>query len=271
MKRPLLDRILRRPDLARVIPRLQPELLHRVIRRAGLEDCGEIVALATRDQLSRIFDLDLWRPVVPGQDERFDADRFGVWIEGLADAGADVAARKLTEMDRDLAIAGFAQHVLVFDRAAISSTTAANGEDVTDVAGYQLVARRTHTPTSWDAIVTVLASLEERQPDRFHDVMQGCRALSNSLPEIDGLDDLLNDGDQVMFDLASGRERRRERQGHIAPAEARAFLQASRRLNLGPDGVPPGRNPIVRAYFRAMDEAAADHRKGLQIARDREE
>ncbi len=55
-----------------------------------------------------------------------------------------------------------------------------------------------------------------------------------------------------MFDLAVDRERRREQQGYVTPAQARAFLQSARDLHLGPDGPPPS-NPIARAYFRAME------------------
>src|SRR5689334_4638200 len=80
----LLDRLLAVPDLADVVPRLPPEVVHRVIQRCGLEDSGQFVALATPDQLARVFDLDLWRPAMPGLDEQFDADRFGVWLEVLA-------------------------------------------------------------------------------------------------------------------------------------------------------------------------------------------
>src|SRR5512147_2601443 len=69
----LLDRILDTPHLAHVVPRLQPELLHRVIQYCGLEDCGELVALATPEQLARVFDLDLWHASQPGQNEQFDA------------------------------------------------------------------------------------------------------------------------------------------------------------------------------------------------------
>ena len=49
--RPTLDRILDIPPLEQVVPRLQPDLLHRVIQICGLEDCGELVALATPEQL----------------------------------------------------------------------------------------------------------------------------------------------------------------------------------------------------------------------------
>src|SRR5215475_14991793 len=72
--RGLLDRILNTPSLEQVVPRLRPDLLHRVIQTCGLEDCGEIVALATPGQLERIFDLDLWRAARAGRDEQFDAD-----------------------------------------------------------------------------------------------------------------------------------------------------------------------------------------------------
>src|SRR5215468_7952918 len=115
----LLDRILNTPRLEQVVPRLQPDLLHRVIQTCGLEDCGELVQLATSEQLARIFDLDLWRAGRPGMDEEFDAGRFGVWIEVLVESGAEAAAQKLAGMDVGLVVAGLAQHVLVYDRAAV--------------------------------------------------------------------------------------------------------------------------------------------------------
>src|SRR5262245_39745328 len=108
-RRTVLDRILDTPNLEHVVPRLQPELLHRVIPSCGLEDCGELVVLATPEQLTRIFDLDLWRSAQPGTDEQFDADRFGLWLEVLAEFDPAVAAQKLAEMDADLVSAGLAQ------------------------------------------------------------------------------------------------------------------------------------------------------------------
>ena len=89
--RGLLDRILSTPDLARVVPQLQPEVLHRVIEHCGLEDCSELVSLATPAQLAQVFDLDLWRPPQPGRDEQFDPARFALWLEVLVESGADKA------------------------------------------------------------------------------------------------------------------------------------------------------------------------------------
>jgi hypothetical protein len=266
----LLDRILDTPHLAHVVPRLPPEVLHRVIQSCGLEDCSELVALATPDQLARVFDLDLWRTGQPGQDEQFDADRFGVWLEVLMESGATVAAQTLADMDVDLVIAALAQHALVFDRAAASPSAPMDGEDVAtsrtlndglgcDIGGYLVVARRTD---SWDAIAAVLVSLDAEHHDDFHRVMRGCRRLSNSRPELDGLHDLLTDREQVLFNLAFDRERRREQQGYVTPAQARAFLQMSRQIRLGHGTTPPG-SPVARAYFRAIEwTTAADANSG---------
>jgi uncharacterized protein DUF6178 len=262
--RRLLERILDTPHLAHVVPRLQPELLHRVIERCGLEDCGALVALATPGQLASIFDLDLWRAGQPGRDERFDADRFGVWLEVLADCGAAVAAQKLAAIDVDLVVAGLAQHARVFDGPAVAPYTTMDGQEVAPirsdddrlargVGGYWLVAKR---EDSWDAIVAVLMALDEEHAAYFHRLMRGCRSLSNSKPEIDGLHDLLADDEQAMFDVAFDRERRREQQGYATPAQARAFLQLSRQLRLTDDAAPPA-DPVARAYFRARDETTA--------------
>jgi hypothetical protein len=282
-----LDRILNTPDLEHVIPRLHPDLLHRVIQTCGLEDCGEIVALATPEQLASIFDLDLWRAAKVGRDEQFDADRFGVWLEVLVETGAAAAAQKIAGMDVALVIAGLAQHALVYDIAAVTPYETTDGELITfyadairvfdyglkfDVGGFLLLARRAD---SWDAIVEVLTSLDALHPNYFHQVMQGCRALSNSGREIDGLDDLLSEGDQAMLDLAVDREQRREKQGYVTPAQARAFLQMSRELRLDHGDMPPP-NPLARAYFRGIDETrvadahSASNASGL-LARGSEE
>ena len=265
-QRRLLDRILDTPHLASAIPQLQPEVLHRVIQTCGLEDCGEFVALATPDQLARVFDLDLWRAREPGLDEELDADRFGVWLQVLMESSATVAAQKLIGMDIDLVIAALAQHVRVFDRAAVSPAQPPDGDEPAECRGqsdavgceignYMVEVRRGE---SWDTIVDLLLFLDAQHPDYFHCVMRGCRRLSSSKPEIDGLHDLLADSEQDMFDLAFDRETRREKQGYVTPAQARAFLEMARQLRLE-DETMPSPNPVARAYFRAIEwRAPAD-------------
>jgi hypothetical protein len=258
----LLARILDTPHLAQVVPRLKPEVLHRLIQTCGLEDCGDLVAMATPGQLQAVFDLDLWRPPRPGFDEQLDPNRFGQWLEVLMESGAAVTAQKLIGIDLDLVVAAFAQHLRVRDVAAVSPFTSLDGEQITpdrrspsragqdcEIGGYQLEAQRTD---AWDAIVELLVFLDAEHTDYFRRVMSGCRQLSSSRPEEDGFHDLLTDTAQDMFDLAADRDERREKQGYVVPAQARAFLQAARELQFG-ELAPPPLHPIARAYFRAME------------------
>jgi hypothetical protein len=53
-----------------------------------------------------------------------------------------------------------------------------------------------------------------------------------------------------MFDLAIAREQRREQQGYLTPAQARAFLQSARQVDRRQTAAPPP-SPIARAYFHA--------------------
>lgn len=71
----LLARILETPNLAEQIQALPSAMLGQLIGHVGIEDAGELVALATTQQLAEVFDEELWRSDRPGEDDRFDADR----------------------------------------------------------------------------------------------------------------------------------------------------------------------------------------------------
>ena len=258
-----LARLLDAPLLARVVPHLPPETLHQLIQYRGLDACGELVASATPAQLTAVLDLDLWR----GRDDQFDVDRFGEWLEVLVDTGEAVAARTLAALDEDLVVAGLSRYLRVFDpgtfeptessddeasdrHAMMHSETSADAIEC-EVGGYLLRARRTG---AWDAIVTLLTELETGHNRCFHALMAGCRRLSNSTPEIDGLDDLLQAPEQHLHDVATERERRRSAQGYATPAEARAFLQMARQPRHTAEAPATPKNPIAVAYFRAVED-----------------
>jgi hypothetical protein len=267
----VLARLSETPHLARAVARLPAELLHDVIRRCGLEDCGELLTLVTPGQLSEVFDLDLWRVDRPGE-ERFDPGRFCAWLEVLAEAGISDAARKVAEMDPDLTIAGLAPLIAVFDPAVFSAPVdpddsdgeISTGPDAAikcDVGGYTVVGRRSE---AWDTILALLIALSAEHPDSFHRVMRGCRRLSSSTPEEDGLDELLPDADQILLDLKIAREGRREQQGYVTPPQARAFLESCRELRLEKDAQAPA-TAIFTAYLRHIrwsDEPRGEEEAG---------
>jgi Family of unknown function (DUF6178) len=256
--RSLLDRLLKTPDLVNIVPRLQPEVLHRVIQTCGLEDCAELVALATPGQLARILDVDIWRVRTPGGDETFDADRFAVWIAVLMQSGAAARTEQLVGLDIELVIAGVTRHAAVFDHAAVSSYTTLDGQNVpgrtmrrglvAEIGGYVIEAKET---SGFEAMLDLLACLDAEHPEYFHRLMRRCVRLSNGRREEDGLHDLLEEQDQDLFDLAGDREVRREQQGFVAPAQAHAFLHGARDVQF--DAHRPPRSAVARAYFRAIE------------------
>ena len=246
-----LERIFHASALSTVVPDLEPAVLHQVIQRYGLEDCSELLAFVTPTQLTQLFDLDLWRADRPGEDEHFDAQRVGVWIESLAAAGPSVAAAKLAAIDVDVVIAGFAQHARVFDHGAVADYETTDGQIIkggqhleglvtADVGGFIVVARRQE---AWESIVSVLTALGDEHPACFREVMAGCRDLSNSRPEVDGLDNLLETGDQAMLDVGIGREDRREQLGYVSVADAHAFLTAARKTKIPAAARTPTHEP----------------------------
>jgi Family of unknown function (DUF6178) len=269
-----LARLMDTPHLARVVPHLPPETLHQLIRHCGLDACGEIVASATPAQLTTLFDLDLWRSAQPGHEECLDVKRFGDWLELLADAGGTGAAQIVATMDDHLLTAGLSRYIRVFDPAAIALPTSLDGEPIDsdvmphgglecEVGGYLVRAIRAD---AWDAIIALLLALDADHHDRFHRVMRECRRLSNSRPEIDGLDELLMEPEQLLHDAALDRERRRSQQGYSTPADARAFLLMARRRRR-PSGGEPSVNPIVAGYVRAAnDRVAAGDDVALHLA-----
>lgn len=242
-----LLRIRDMPNLAEVVPQMRPDLLHQIIRQHGLEDCGDIVALATPEQLQQVLDLDLWRAPRPGSDEQLDGERFAVWLEVLIDAGAAIGAGKLAQMDPAFVAVAVAQLVRVFDVAA--GVVADEGPSC-EIGGYLIAS--THAG-AWGALVDALIALDAEQPAYFHEVMRRCRALSNSDPEIDGLDDLLTDREQALFEAAVDREERRIDQGFVPPAQAQAFLQQARHHTSPATGPSSHSTALVRSSVQDGD------------------
>jgi hypothetical protein len=265
-----LARVLEGAELARVAPHLPPEVVHRLIRAAGLERCVALVEALSREQLTAVLDLDLWSAPHASGDEQFDAERFAEWLEVLVSRDATTAARVVARCDRSLLVTGMSQYVRVFDPGVLEPTAPSDderpdqvlfaSEDLTaEVGGYMVAARRVE---AWDAVLGLLVELCDDQPECFRAVMEGCRDVSDAGRELDGLDDLLEAPDQLRHEVTIDREDRREGRGFTTAADARAFLAIA-----GQAGARHGENPIAAAWFRRANAGeAADQRLGLHPA-----
>lgn len=283
-----LARLLQTPDLARVSPGLPPDVLQGLIRHAGLERCVTLVESANPEQLTAVLDVDLWRASQPGGDEDFDADRFGEWLEALVAHDPATAARVVSRFDRSVLVTGLSQFVRVLDPGVLEPTESTDDEAADDwlhaadrptfeVGGYILQVRREE---SWGAIVPLLAELSAAHGECFHDVMRGCRQLSNAGSEQDGLDELLAAPEQLRHDVALGRDDRRAARGFTSPADARAFLALARRraephVNVAAVPAPADRtmaNALVArgGALRPLMEYLAGRHPDVALTRGRE-
>lgn len=268
----LLHRILENPEQVSALQHLPPPALARLIHHVGLEDAGELVALATTWQLARIFDDDLWRGTRPGQEERFDTERFGLWLEVLLEMGADRAAARLAELDEDFLTFALSGLVLVLDMDVMLLSRLHLGEQddgaLLDKAlesslsheldHFLLIARR---PESWDAVLSVLVALDEAHHELLMRLLERCsHQASEYIEDNGGLYAVLTSAEQLEADVSQAREERREREGFVAPTDAAAFLGLARTGRVGDD-------PITLGYARAQREATRTPPSGVEGAR----
>jgi hypothetical protein len=253
----LLVRILDRPELLAAVRELPAPVLGSLIDRVGLEDAGELVALATSEQLQGVFDRDLWRAAAPGEDERFRPERFALWLEVMLEGGEGFLIEQLCALPRDLLTLAVHRLVLVVDMDALGQEFFAPSEAqqrleraletplFEEWEEFRLLAR---DPIHWDIVWTSLLALDRDHHDVLRAILSQCCALSAEYAEErGGWYELLTSEEMLEGDVAGEREDRRAAEGFVAPADARSFLELARR-----GAQLETRDPVTKAYFRAL-------------------
>jgi hypothetical protein len=244
-------------------------VLGRLIEQVGLEDAGELVALATTEQLAQIFDEDLWHSVRPGEAERFDAERFLLWLEVMSEAGERFVAERLAELPPQLVTLAFHRHLLVLAEDDLRAELTAGDEQAEqaekafesclseEVEGYQLIWRG---GDGWDHVLSALLALDRDHHSLAVDLLERCASLSREyIDDNGGLYEVLSSEEMLEVDLAAERETRRAERGYVAPSAAAAFLRLARQA-VAPGSAPSERDPTTRAYFRELSRAAVSGR-----------
>ena len=272
--RQILSCILDQPNLVAAVQALPARALGKLIDHVGLEDAGEIVALATTLQLKGIFDDDLWRSERPGKDESFDANRFALWLEIMLEAGEEFAAQKLAELPEDLVTLALYKHILVInieDLAIEMSDRNSDDDGMTEKAlesclceeidEYRIILRHHE---GWDAILSVLLALDRDHHDFLGRVLEHCcHIAAETIEDNGGLYQILTSDEMLEADVGADREERRAEEGFIAPSSAASFLALARTTKLVDIIAAKERDPVTHAYFRSLrgpsrDKAAQD-------------
>jgi hypothetical protein len=266
----LLARILEQPGLVTAVQALPPAALSKLVDHVGLEDAGEIIALATTEQLERVFEQDLFRSEQAGEAEHFDARRFPIWLEVMLAEGEAFTAKKLAELPEDLITLALHRQVLVIDTDALVVALAnrrSEHDELLDKAldsslqleleQYRLFAR---SGEGWDAIVTALTALDRDHHELLQRMLERCCYMSTEhIEDNGGLYDVLSGEDMLEADVAATREDRRAGEGFVSATDAQSFLRRAR------TAAPSDRtrDPIALTYFRTLApparEGAPDH------------
>lgn len=257
----LLARVLAEPDLPGQIARLAPASLGALVARVGLEDAGEIVALASTEQLAHLFDEDLWRSERAGEDEAFDAARFVLWLEVLFEAGDAVVSARLAELPEDLLVLALHRRLIVLDLAELGAAVGSGGEDgemvekaladclSEELEDFVVIAR---SPDGWDVVLRALLALDQDHHDLCLRLLGRCAHLSASAYEDLGeLYQVLSEAEALDAEVSGDRRERRAAEGHVAPSDATSFLRGAR---AGASPETP-RDAVVKAWLREIERA----------------
>lgn len=262
--RSALHSLIAMPDLGRTIEALPPPVFAAMVRNVGIEDAGELVALATTEQLVEAFDEELFVSERAGERESLDVGRFVVWLEVLLEAGDEAAAARIAELDEDFVAHALGGVVLVFDEDELRGSLDEGDEDESrsvdkalesslteDLDGYLLVATR---HDGWDAVLALILALDRHhRPLLVRLLDRLARIGSDHLEDLDELATVLSEGESLADDVEAAREERRTRQGYVEPRAARAFL-ALARTPIEVD-TAPARDPLTRAHLRDVERA----------------
>ncbi len=256
----LLTALLDSPALVQQLRALPAPAVGNLVRRIGLEDAGEVLALLSVDQLTLLLDDVLWHSDAPGTDESFDLRRFVTWLEVMLEAGDAFVADRLAELSEDLLTLAVSRFALVFDLEEVEAEASSRDEGelvekaldsslCQEIDSHLLIARH---HDGWDALVTALVALDERHNDVLNRILHRCwQAAHEQLDDAGGMYALLTAEDVLEVDAAAEREDRRAALGYVSPTSARAFLGLTRQ---GFDAQQPGgEDAITRAYFRELD------------------
>lgn len=276
----LLARVLETPELPQQVQSLPPPLLAKLIDHVGLEDAGELVALATTEQLAGIFDEDLWRSETAGADERFDARRFLLWLEIMLEAGDRAVAQRLAELPEDLVTLALQRHLLVISFDDLRSELNA-GDDEAEAAEkafesclseeldeYQLIWKG---GDGFDEVMAALLALDRDHHTLTVKLLERCAAVSAEyIADNGGLYEVLSAEEMLEQDLAADREDRRAEAGYVAPSAAAAFLRLARSHAAAETPVTE-HDPLTRAYLRQLSRnQVAPHAEREERAERRE-
>lgn len=219
----LLNHIFENANLVAGVRELPGPVLGELIRRVGLEDAAELVALATTEQLEQVFDEDLWHAGAEGYLEHFAPARFALWLHAFSEAGEDAVVKRLMELPLDFVTLAIHRLILVIDIEALAVEMSSSGRDLDQLEKaldcclyeeweeFRLISR---DDTVWDEICQALFALDRDHHALLRQILEHCAAMSTEwIEDNGGLYDVLTSDEMLEHDVRGDRDDRRARRG----------------------------------------------------------
>ncbi|HUH03966.1 MAG TPA: DUF6178 family protein [Kofleriaceae bacterium] len=121
-------------DAPAAVAALSTVELYQLVREVGFADAGELIALATPEQIRGCIDLDVW------DRDRFQTAAIEPWLVGVIDAGFEKLGQVWAGLDSELTALLLARYTQVYDLSM--------GEEIPDDEDRPLV----HTPDTFFAL-----------------------------------------------------------------------------------------------------------------------
>jgi hypothetical protein len=189
-------------------------VLGRLIAHVGLEDAGELVALATTEQLAQIFDEELWHSARPRGRRDFRLRPVPALARGHARGGRPFRRRAAGRAAGGLgSTLAFHRHLLVVATDDLRCELTAGDDDaqrhgkslrklpIRGIEDYLLIWRG---GDGWDCVLSAVLALDRDHHSHMVDLLERCASMSREyIADNGGLYDVLSSDE--MLGERSGR------------------------------------------------------------------
>lgn len=259
----LLSELINNPSLPEIVKNLEPNTLNKLISTIGLEDCTDIISLATDDQIKHVLDIELWTNSKPGTEEFFNVGRFVNWLSVGIEVNYAFAAKMLISLGQDTFGWCLLSLTTVMDYQSSVLLDKTTNEDGLFSEAYEGLCFENYMvlpkeDECWIEVGTALQALWDEDPDYLLSVLRQC-CVSGSVFG-------LTEGNYNHGDTKYKREKTRRIKGFVTPLDAAQFLEHSRNSSLDELLANIDYDYITRQYFDSNDPVRQQNGKSEALS-----
>lgn len=237
-----LDLLVNTPDLPKIIENLTPENFTNLVKEVGIEDSGELMVCATKEQIEATIDELMWQYLEQEQFESFSYEKFFTLLEVIFLTGRDSLVEKIQKINYSSVLSSFENELFVFDIDNLSMRMNLQKDGFRDElidkameSIYHMEVERfiifSKSGNYWDVLSSIIAELNENAYPFLSKLLDRlCSITSDYVEDNGGLYEVLLESEQVFDDMASDREERRGSKGYVSGAQAKAFFKSFKDL-----------------------------------------